>query len=94
MSSFKCIRNTQKKVGGSDSSVPDNQFSKAKKKTYCNFVFQQRSLTMTDMNIHGCLESKPISFSDFYIELSIVRNINFIKLSIFISPQQFESHLT
>ena len=58
MSSFKCSENIQKKDGGPDRSVSDNQSSsvtlnelaKKARKSYCNFKFQQRSHTKTDIN--------------------------------------------
>ena len=58
MSSFKSSKNIQKKERGPDGSVSDNQSSlvtlnelamKARK-SYCNFKFQQRSHTMTDIS--------------------------------------------
>ena len=60
MSSFKSNENIQKKEGGPDRSVSDNQSSsvtlnelamKAKKK--CNFELQQGSHTLTDINLNG-----------------------------------------
>ena len=69
MSSFKSSRNTQKKLCGPDRSVSDNQSSSVTLNElavkaiiiYCNFEFQQRSHTMTDINLNGvqitnCLE--------------------------------------
>ena len=58
MSSFKGSENIQKKEGGSDRSVSDNQSSSVTlnelamkaSKSYCNFKLQQRSNTMTDIN--------------------------------------------
>ena len=59
MSSFKCSENIQKKEVGSDRSVSDNQSTSVTlndelamkaRKSYCNFKFQQRSHTMTDIN--------------------------------------------
>ena len=61
MSSFKSSENIQKKEGGPDRSVSDNQSSsvtlnelamKARKK-YCNFEFQQGCHTLTDINLKG-----------------------------------------
>ena len=60
-SSFKSSENIQKKKGGPDRSVSDNQSSsvtlnelatKARKK-YCNFEFQQGSHTLTGINLNG-----------------------------------------
>ena len=61
MSSCKSSENIQKTEGGPDRSVSDNQSSsvtlnelKLKAKIiYCNFEFQQRSHTMTDINPKG-----------------------------------------
>ena len=58
MSSFKTSKNIQKKEGGPDRSVSDNQsFSVTRnelameaRKAYCNFKLQQRSHSMTDIN--------------------------------------------
>ena len=58
MSSFKSSENIQKKKGGSDRSVSDNQSTSATlnglamkaRKSYCNFKLQQRSHTMTLIN--------------------------------------------
>ena len=52
MSSFKSSENIQKKEGGPDRSVSDNQSSSVTlnelpmkaRKAYCNFEFQKRSL--------------------------------------------------
>ena len=61
MSSFKSSENIQKKEGGPDRSVSDNQSSsvtlnaltmKARKR-YCNLEFQQGSHTLTDINRNG-----------------------------------------
>ena len=58
---IKSSENIQKKEGGPDRSVLDNQSSsvtmnelamKARKK-YCNFEFQQGSHTLTDINLNG-----------------------------------------
>ena len=58
MSSFKSSENIQKKECGPDRSVSDNQSSlvtlnevamKARM-SYCYFMFQQRSHTMTNIN--------------------------------------------
>ena len=58
MSSFKSSENSQKKEGGPDRSVLENQSSSVTlnelamkaRKSYCNFKIQQRSHTMTDIN--------------------------------------------
>ena len=58
MSSFKSSETIQKKEGGPDRYFSDNQSSSVTlselaikaRKTYCNFDFQQRSHTMTDIN--------------------------------------------
>ena len=58
MSSFKSSENIQKKEGGPDRSVSDNQSSSVipnelamkDKKSYCNFKLQQKCHTMTDIN--------------------------------------------
>ena len=58
MSSFKSSENIQKKERGPDRSVSDNQSSSVTlnelamkaRKSYCNFKFQQRSHTMTDIS--------------------------------------------
>ena len=55
---FKSSENIQKKEGGPDRSVSDNQSSSVTlnelamnaRKSYCNFKLQQRSNTMTDIN--------------------------------------------
>ena len=57
MSSFKSSENIQKKQGGPDRSVSDNQSSsvtlnklaKKARKSYSNFKFKQKSHTMTDI---------------------------------------------
>ena len=54
---FKSSENIQKKECGPDRSVSDNHFSSVTlnklamkaKKSYCNFKFNQRSHTMTDI---------------------------------------------
>ena len=61
MSSFKSNRNIQKKQCGPDRSVSDNQSSSVTLNElvvkaiiiYCNFEFQQRSHTMTNINLNG-----------------------------------------
>ena len=58
MSSFESSENIQKEEYGPDRSVSDNQSSSVTlnelaikaRKSYCNFMFQQRSHTMTDIN--------------------------------------------
>ena len=68
MSSFKSSRCIQKKEFGSDRSVTDNQSSSvtltelAEKAIiiYCNFEFQQRSHTMTDINLNGAQITKTV----------------------------------
>ena len=58
MSSFKSSENIQKKERGPDRSVSDNKYSSVTpnelaikaRKSYCNFKFQQRSHTMTDIS--------------------------------------------
>ena len=55
---FKSSKNIQKKDGGPDRSVSDNQSSSVTlhelalkaRKPYCNSKLQQRSHTMTDIN--------------------------------------------
>ena len=58
LSSFKSSENIQKKEGGPDRSVSDNQSSSVtlnelamKARKYCNFEFQQGSHTLTDINL-------------------------------------------
>ena len=68
MSSFKSSRNIQKKECGPDRSVLDNQSSSVTLKEqaekamiiYCNFEFQQRRHTMTDINLNGAQISKTV----------------------------------
>ena len=62
ISSFKSSGNIQKKEGGPDScsdnqssSVTLNKLAKEARKTYCNFEFQARSHTTTDINPTGAL---------------------------------------
>ena len=58
MSSFKSSENIHKKECGPDRSVSDNQSSSLTlnklamkaRKSYCNFKFKQRSLTVTAIN--------------------------------------------
>ena len=58
MSSFKSSENIQKKECGPDRSVSDNQSSSVTlnklamkaRVSYCNFKFQQRSRTLTNIN--------------------------------------------
>ena len=80
MSSFKSSRDIQRKRVGQtavsdnqSSSVTLNELAKKDRKIYCNFEFQRRSHTMTDINLNRAhinklfriYESKPIMFSDF-----------------------------
>ena len=68
MSSFKSSRNIKKKEFGPDRSVSDNQSSSvtlnemAEKAIiiYCSFEFQQRSHTMTDINLNGAQITKSV----------------------------------
>ena len=61
MRSLKSSRNIQKKECGPDRSVSDNQSSSVALNElavkailrYSNFEFQQRSHTMTDINLNG-----------------------------------------
>ena len=61
MSSFKSSENIQKKEGGPDRSVTDNQSSSVKlnelamkaRKKYCHVEFQQGSRTLTDIIRNG-----------------------------------------
>ena len=65
MSSFKSSRFIQKKERGPDRSVSDNRISSvtlnelAEKAIiiYCHFEFQQKSHTMTDINLNGAYKS-------------------------------------
>ena len=58
MNSLKSSEKNQKKERGPDRSVSDNQSSSVTlnelamkaRKSYCNFKFQQRSHTMTDIS--------------------------------------------
>ena len=69
MNSFKSSTNIQKKQCGPDRSVSDNQFSSvtlnelAEKAIiiYCNFEFQQRSHTMTDINLNEAQITEAVS---------------------------------
>ena len=67
ISSFKSSENIQRKEGGPDRSVSDNQSSsvtliklamKARKK--CNFEFQQGSHTLTDINLNEIQITKTV----------------------------------
>ena len=68
MSSFKNSENIQKKQGGPDRSVSDNQSSSVTmnetamkaKLTYSNFEFQQRSNTKTNINSNGVQMTKTV----------------------------------
>ena len=59
MSSFKSSRDIQKKESGPDSCfgsssflVTLNELAKKARKIYCNFEFQRRSHTMTEINLN------------------------------------------
>ena len=66
MSSFKSSENIQKKEVGSDRSDSDNQslilalneLAMKAKIAYCNFEFQQRSQTLTDIYPNGVQMTK------------------------------------
>ena len=67
MSSFKSSENIQKKEGGPDRSVSDNQSSSVtlnelamKARKYCNFEFQQGSHALTDFNLNGVQITKTV----------------------------------
>ena len=68
ISSFKSSRNIQKKECGPDRSVSDNQSSSVTLNElavkaiiiHCNFEFQQRSHTMTDINLNGAQITKSV----------------------------------
>ena len=67
MSSFKSSENIQKKEGGPDRSVSDNQSSSVtlnelamKARKYCNFEFQQGSHTLTEINLNGAQITKTV----------------------------------
>ena len=68
MSSFQSSRNIQMKEQGPDRSVSDNQSSSvtlnelAEKAIIinCNFEFQQKSHTMTDINLNGAQITKTV----------------------------------
>ena len=68
MSSFKSNRNIQKKECGPDRSVSDNQSSSVTLNElavkaiiiYCYFEFQQRSHTMTYINLNGVQITKTV----------------------------------
>ena len=68
MSSFKSSRNIQKKDCGLDRSVSDNQSSSVTLNElaakaiiiYCYFEFQQRSHTMTDINLNWAQITKTV----------------------------------
>ena len=68
LSFFKIGENIQKKEGGPNRSVSDNQSSsvtlnevtmKARKK-FCNFEFQQGSHTLTNINLNGVQITKTV----------------------------------
>ena len=67
MSSFKSSESIQKKEGGPDRSVSDNQSSSVtlnelamKARKYCYFEIQQGSQTLTDMNLNGVQITKTV----------------------------------
>ena len=69
MSSFKISENIQKKEGGPDRSVSDNQSSSVtlnelakneSQKKYCNFEFQQGSHTLTDIYLNRVQITKTV----------------------------------
>ena len=68
MSSFKSSENIQKKEGGPDRSVSDNQSSSVSlnelamkaRERYCNFEFRQGSHTLTDINRNGVQITKTV----------------------------------
>ena len=67
MSSFQSSRDRQKKEGVSDScfdnqssSVTLNELAKKARKIYCNFEFQRRSPTMTEINLNRAQITKPV----------------------------------
>ena len=68
ISSFKSSRNIQQKECGPDRSVSDNQSSSVTLNElavkaiilYCNFEFQHRSHTMTDINLNGAQITKTV----------------------------------
>ena len=67
MSSFKSSESIQKKEGGPDRSVSDNQSSSVtlnelamKARKYCYFEIQQGSHTLTDMNLNGVQITKTV----------------------------------
>ena len=67
MSSFKSSENIQKKEGGPDRSVSDNQSSSVtlnelamKARKYCNYAFQQGSHTLTDINLNRVQITKTV----------------------------------
>ena len=67
MRSFKSSENIQKKEVGPDRSVSDDQPSSVtlnemamKARKYCNLDFQQRSHTLTDINLNGIRITKTV----------------------------------
>ena len=81
MSSFKSNENIQKKEGGPDRSVSDNQSSDPEwtgnesQKIYCNFEFQQGRHTLTDINRNGVQITKTV-YMDLNIYFLISQNIS------------------
>ena len=71
MSSFKSSENIQKKEGGPDRSVSDNQSSSVtlneSQKRYCNFEFQQGCHTLTDINHNGVKITNCLEYMDLNI---------------------------
>ena len=67
MCSFKSSGDIQKKEGGptavshnQSSSVTLNEQAKKARKTYCNFEFQRRSHTMTEINLNRTQITKTV----------------------------------
>ena len=67
MSSFKSSRDIQKKEGGQtavsdnqSSSVTLNELAKKARKIYCNFGFQRRSHTMSEINLNRAQITKTV----------------------------------
>ena len=74
LSSLKSSENIQKKEGGPDSTVSNNQFSSvtlnelamnARKRAYYNFKFHKSKWCQNSTNLFRIHESKPLIFSDF-----------------------------
>ena len=60
MSSFKSSGDIQKKDGGLDSCVTLNELANKARKIYCNFEFQRRSHTMTEINLNRAQITKTV----------------------------------